>query len=406
MYYTVVLETTSGMPELSNNTKSHNDHTAGNPAADLIRQKIDALYAAEPNASAEAAEVAQLSTHLSKHQRYMKQLTESGMSLAEIQTAWHNYYTDLPDSEKHEVWNEFYKEHGQDGKKQPGPRTAVQETHVAATPQRSHNSTQHHKKRRPKTVADVRKQLLSKASAQTSRKMSSKQHFQSLLFGVGLGSIVVLFLLFGFFNERFIAPFITPSRQVSDTPIIADTASASGAPKILIPKINVEIPVVYDEPSIEEKAMQKALERGVVHYATTPYPGEKGNGVIFGHSSNNILNQGKYKFAFVLLNRLDNGDVFYLNYKDARYAYRVYEKKVVEPTELSVLGPNDKAATMTLITCDPPGTSLRRLIVVAEQINPDPNGNKATTVDSAAQPTIIPSNAPSLWQRIKDWFRN
>lgn len=405
MYYTVGLETTCVMAESSDSKKTQSKD-ADNPAADLIRQKIDALYATEPSASAEAKEVEKLHKPLSKHQRYMKQLTESGMSLAEIQTAWHNYYTELPDAEKHEVWEEFYKEHGQDGKKQTA-QPQVEQQPATSAPNHSHNSSVHHKKHRPKTVADMRKQLLSKSSTQAKRKLTNKQHFQSLLFGVGLGSFVVLLLLFGFFNERFIAPFITPSRQVSNTPIIADTASAGGTAKVLIPKINVEIPVVYDEPSIEEKAMQKALERGVVHYATTPYPGEKGNGVIFGHSSNNILNQGKYKFAFVLLSRLENGDVFYLNYKDTRYAYRVYEKKIVPPTELSVLGPNDKTATMTLITCDPPGTSLNRLIVVGEQINPDPNGNTAATkVETAQQPNIIPSNAPSLWQRIKDWFRN
>src|SRR5258706_455647 len=83
------------------------------------------------------------------------------------------------------------------------------------------------------------------------------------------------FMLTGFFNDRFIAPLITPSRSVSSTPIIVDPNSTaiSKDPLIIIPKINVQIPVIYNEPSVNENAIQKSLDQGVVHYATTPYPG-------------------------------------------------------------------------------------------------------------------------------------
>ncbi len=398
---------------MMNQSDQQNEGTnagGANPAADLIRQKLDRLYQTEPSAVAEAKEVIGIKKTLSKHQAYMKQLTESGMALAEIQTAWHNYYLSLNDAEKHEVWNEFYREHGQ---KLPTETSStphvvhiqsVENTHPK-NPTSTRDKLEHHKQTASKTVAELKRQLREKTKAQTARKLSAKQHFQSVLFGVGMGSLVVLVLLFSFFNERFIAPFITPSRQVSNTPIIIDTNAAVAGQKIIIPKINVEIPVVYDEPSVEEKAIQKALEKGVVHYANTPSPGEKGNAVIFGHSSNNILNKGSYKFAFVLLSKLDAGDVFYLTRNNTRYAYKVYDKKIVKPTELGVLGSNGKTATATLITCDPPGTSLNRLVVVGEQISPDPAKDSSSTAkQSGGLPSIIPSNAPSLWQRIKDWF--
>src|SRR6476646_5230743 len=79
-----------------------------NPAADLIRQKIDALYAHEPNAGQELQEVKAEEHPRSKHQQFMYDLSTSGSSLADIQTAWHNYYVALPDEEKHQVWREFY----------------------------------------------------------------------------------------------------------------------------------------------------------------------------------------------------------------------------------------------------------------------------------------------------------
>ncbi|RTK94694.1 sortase [Candidatus Saccharibacteria bacterium] len=392
---------------------SHNE-----PAVNLIRQKIDSMYDAEPSAKEEKAEVTHLDHPPSKHQAFMKDLTASGKSLAEIQTAWHNYYVALPDDEKHAVWQEFYAEHDKQKKTAEKPKaTAIPEQDIAQNKYAGpsvHTVSSHadHVAKHPKkpvgtkTVAQVKEQLLSKAAGNASKKLKAKQHFQSLLFGVGMGSLVVLVLLFGFFNDRFIAPFITPSRSVSSTPILIDSNTAVGPePKVIIPKINVEIPVVYDEPSIQEDAIQAALERGVVHYATTPDPGQKGNAVIFGHSSNNLLNQGKYKFAFVLLNRLENGDTFYLNKDGVRYAYRIFEKKIVSPTEIGVLGTTSKPDTATLITCDPPGTSTNRLVVIGEQISPDPTANKASTAtNSNNQTTIIPSNAPSLWQRIKEFF--
>jgi LPXTG-site transpeptidase (sortase) family protein len=223
-----------------------------------------------------------------------------------------------------------------------------------------------------------------------------------------MGLIVIIIFLFSFFNERFITPFIRPSYAIT-TPIIIDpntSGKAGRAPKIIIPKINVEAPVVYDEPSIQEDDIQKSLERGVVHYATTPDPGEKGNSVIVGHSSSNILNSGKYKFAFLLLKSLEQDDTFIVHKDSQRYVYKVYKKFVTSPDDTSVLGATEKPSTMTLITCDPPGLSTNRLIIVGEQIFPDPAKNKASSVDQGAsqRPQILPSNSPSLWQRIQDWF--
>jgi sortase A len=159
---------------------------------------------------------------------------------------------------------------------------------------------------------------------------------------------------------------------------------------------------VFDEASIEENAVQRALERGVLHYATTSQPGQQGNGAIFGHSSNNILNKGKYKFAFVLLKRLEAGDTFMVHKDGKRYVYRVFDKKIVKPSEVSVLNATaGKPATMSLITCDPPGTSLNRLVVIGEQITPDPTANTApTAVKTETQPRVLPSDAPTLWQRL------
>lgn len=367
-------------------------------AAEIIRKKLDSIYGDEPSARIEKEEVKGLK-HPSKHQLFMQELSKSGKSLAEVQTEWHNYYVGLSDNEKHKVWEEFYKE-SERLKQQPQPAqvTAI----PAATPAATKNTPA--KSGKSTTVDQVKGQILKRVG--TRGKLSKKHHFQSLFFGLGVGAIAVLILMFGFFNERVVAPFITPSRNVSDTPIIVDTASAvAGEPKVIIPKINVEIPVVYDAPDIQEATIQAALERGVVHYPTTPMPGQQGNVAIFGHSSNNILNPGAYKFAFVLLNRLEEGDTFMLTKDGKRYVYRVYKKQVVKPTDIAVLNTQDRPSTATLITCDPPGTTINRLVVVGEQISPDPAENGASTaINTQGEPTIVPGNAPSLWQRIREWL--
>lgn len=390
-------------------------------AVNLIRQKVSSVYGTEPPAEAEEKEIEAVGAQ-SKHQQYMQALMQSGKTGNEIQQAWHAYYSELPKHEKREVWQEFYANntpHTTNTLHSPhvkSPRRVL--TPPAHTPFKQQEPTFGSIKEEitqsnqpvPSVKNDIKvtkKAILDKVSA--GGKLNKKHHFQSLLFGLGVGSIVIFIFMFGFFNERFIAPFIQPSRLASSSPIIIDPSTNNKVGpenKVIIPKINVEVPVVYDVPGISEKDMQSALERGVVHYPQSPVPGQNGNVVVVGHSSNNIFNNGKYKFAFVMLNKLQEGDIFMLNYNGQRYTYKIYSKKIVKPTDVEVLGPADKTATATLITCDPPGTAVNRLVILGEQINPAPaNNSVATTVTpDAAQTETLPGNSESLFHRLFGWM--
>lgn len=408
---------------------------SANAAVELIRRKVQSLYAGEPDVKEELQEAAEPVRHPSKHQQFMQQLSTSGKSLAQIQTEWHNYYVALPDDEKHEVWREFY----QTNSKQPSAYTSfvagqVQASQKARTPiglpgavsPSSHEpkpqavvaehlpSPNYEAQRKHRTMGtQLKKQIVDKVGLSAEAQRKAKQHFQSLVFGIGTGLIVLVVFLFGFFNEVIIAPFIQPSRHVSATPIIvgSDTVAAGDSTEVIIPKINVQIPTVYNVGSSEEANIENNLEDGVVHYPTTVEPGQKGNAAFFGHSSNNIFNKGKYKFAFVLLHELVPGDIFYLTYNKTVYTYRVYDKKIVPPSQVSVLNNvPDKTATATLITCDPPGTSTNRLVVWGEQISPDPAGATAPTTNNSdvanTTPTSLPSEGPTLWGRFWKWLTN
>lgn len=417
-----------------------------NPAIELIRQKVNALYAKEPSVEAEAAATPQPRPR-SKHEQFMYELSTSGKSLADIQTAWHNYYVGLPEHEKHEVWQEFYTNNArrqsayvqftaqreaanEPAAGTPPPEMPTQMEHVQtpalvvvgsdetlapklqavnpSAPIAKKHDVPGAKAKKRRAAKTVKRQILAKARLSEQAQIKARRHLQSLVFGLSTGAVVLVIFLFGFFNEVIIAPFIQPSRHITSTPIILTSSdiSASSTPEVIIPKINVEIPVNYSLTTDDENTIENALEGGVVHYPSTVLPGQQGNAAFFGHSSNNIFNPGQYKFAFVLLHTLVPGDLFYITYNGTVYTYRVYDKKIVDPSEVDVLDSvPGKTATATLITCDPPGTSLHRLVVWGEQISPDPSGNSTSnnTLTATAPPQLA-SNGPTLWSRFIHWL--
>jgi sortase A len=381
-------------------------------AADVIREKINRVYdEQEPNAAEELAEAKQSSSH-SGHQEFLRKLSASGKDLATIQTEWHNYYQKLPDHEKHQVWHEFYSsqplvqaQEESRTKKAASPQAEAAHKHEAARPKRQRVASSQERSKRlrdARNKKEVQSAIRDKVTA--GGKLQAKHHLQSLLFGLGVGAVVILIFLFSFFNEVIIAPFIQPGRTSADAPLIVNTNVApTSTPEVIIPKINAAIPVDYSQTSTDENVIENALEDGVVHYPTTVLPGQNGNAAFFGHSSNNIFNKGKYKFAFVLLHTLQPGDTFYLSYSGKVYAYKVISRNIVPPSDVSVLGPvPGQTATATLITCDPPGTSINRLVVVGQQISPDPSDNTqaATPAASSSSGTKLPGNGPSLWTRM------
>jgi len=148
--------------------------------------------------------------------------------------------------------------------------------------------------------------------------------------------------------------------------------------RIIIPKIGKNVPIV--RPSMDalmkedwkqfEEDIQIALRDGVVHYPGSARPGQAGNFFITGHSSYYPWDKGGYKDVFARLPELVIGDTYSVYYNGDRYTYRVISKKEVLPNNVSVLDqPTDKRLA-TLMTCVPVGTTLKRLIVIAEEIDP------------------------------------
>lgn len=146
--------------------------------------------------------------------------------------------------------------------------------------------------------------------------------------------------------------------------------------RLIIPKIGKNIPIVVTDQEVNpnilagefEGLVQDALRDGVLHYPGTANPGQIGNVFITGHSSYYPWDDGRYKEVFALLEQLEIGDIYYIYYNQKKYSYKVREKKVVSPSEVSVLQQPDHEKISTLMTCTPVGTSLNRLILVADDI--------------------------------------
>src|SRR5690606_15184315 len=126
------------------------------------------------------------------------------------------------------------------------------------------------------------------------------------------------------------------------------------------------------------------------------------NSVFMGHSSNDVFDDGDYKFIFVQLEQMTKGDKFYAHYNGTRYTYVVTATETILPTQGSKLILPDYKPMATLVTCTPVGTAEKRFIVYAEQISPDPSGAQAAPSQPTVpdQPTSISGNSPTLFNRL------
>lgn len=137
----------------------------------------------------------------------------------------------------------------------------------------------------------------------------------------------------------------------------------SGAPKfqsytISIPKLKLNDIIV--------STVDNDLTKHLVNYQGTAIPADKGNAVIFGHSTLPQLYDSKnYKTIFTFLYKLIPGDEINVDIGNIVYKYKVENITVVDPNNTAVLQQNYDDSFLTLITCTPPGTIWKRLIIRA-----------------------------------------
>ncbi|MBI2007557.1 MAG: class D sortase [Candidatus Blackburnbacteria bacterium] len=134
---------------------------------------------------------------------------------------------------------------------------------------------------------------------------------------------------------------------------------------------NLSIPKLKIEQAVVEIGGED-LSKNLIHYKGTALPGKPGNAVVFGHSTlPQLFNPKNYLSIFSTLPTLKKGDDVKIDYDGIVYTFRVEEMFEVKPTDFQVLEQMYDDSYLTLITCVPPGTYLRRLVVRARLVQPD-----------------------------------
>jgi sortase A len=137
---------------------------------------------------------------------------------------------------------------------------------------------------------------------------------------------------------------------------------------IVIPKINAAANITANVDASNEEEYRKALMAGVAHAKGTYFPGQGKTIFLFAHSTNAPWNVSRYNAIFYLLGKLEAGDKFIIFFADHKYEYEVKDKLIAKANDTSWLVSSEASEKVILQTCDPPGTSLRRLLVIAEPL--------------------------------------
>lgn len=209
-----------------------------------------------------------------------------------------------------------------------------------------------------------------------------------------IGNFLVLFALFGvgatfgpalYYEAHFRIAQARGIRYVVASPASSNIPNTSNTPNfpnsnervllpkdtdfsIVIPKIGASAKIFPNVDPSNENDFVPILQQGVAHAKGTVFPGMKGNIYLFAHSTDNFWNIGRYNAVFYLLKDLSFGDEVIIFFENRRHNYVVTDSKIVEAEEVSLLVDSQKVNDERLIlqTCWPPGTTWKRLIVLAK----------------------------------------
>lgn len=348
-----------------------NKQTQRDAAADVVRDQLNALYGGQPRVTTPVSEHTENPVQA---QAYRPQHTEH---LKQYHSQWQNYY------------QKYYE------------RYYVGKLHEAITEQKE--AVKPPEQKEQEAIADLRQKIISNAK-ESAKKARKSRHF----IPIASALVVVLVVAFLQYNQIIFAnvqAYISPG-AIDPQNIIVDPndLSVPSDPRLIIPKINVDVPAIYNVPNDYDHLMA-AMQKGVAHFAipgADSVPGQLGNTVFSGHSSNDLFEPGDYKFIFAQLDKLQKGDTIFANYQGTRYTYTVTKKQVVKPTNVQALLGYDKKPYLTLITCTPLGTARDRLLVTAEQVSPDPSKAKApnSSDGDASSNATMPGNQPTVLERL------
>lgn len=374
--------------------------SAQQAAAQIVRDQINSIYGSD--ASAQAAPVTQQTEQPFQQQTltvanpYERTHTSTPQPQAEqwkqYHSAWQDYYQ--------KYYERYYAGQVYQARQALDTHQTPQVTPQPIAAQQTESSKDITKQ---EALNDLRSKLRQQV-VESAEKVRKSRHF----IPISAAALVALVFVFLQYNQVLFAnvqAYVVPGNIDPQNLIVDPTVETNVGPesKLIIPKINVEAPIAFGV-SNDYNSQMKAMETGVAHFSipgASSTPGQTGNTVLAGHSSNDAFVNGDYKFIFAQNEKLQTGDTIYVNYQGKRYAYKITTKEVVMPEEVSKLVyPTDKPV-LTLVSCVPLGTALKRLLITAEQVSPDPKAaTSAPAAADAPKAVSIPGSEPTFLERL------
>jgi sortase A len=148
---------------------------------------------------------------------------------------------------------------------------------------------------------------------------------------------------------------LTPERFKATLQQVVPVAIPTPGPQ---QPVRIVIAAIQLDALVVEGDDWEALKKGAGHHAGSANPGQRGNVVISGHDD-------VFGEIFRYIGDLKPGDEITLYSKEAKYTYTVKNKRIVEPTDVSVMQPTTEQ-TLTLITCHPYLVDTQRMVVLAQ----------------------------------------
>lgn len=136
-------------------------------------------------------------------------------------------------------------------------------------------------------------------------------------------------------------------------PVPEPSVQVQTATRIVIPKINVDAPIIAG-------VTWEDLKKGVGHLPGSAQPGQRGNLYLAAH--NDIFGE-----IFRYLENLDPGDEYYIYAGETKFTYVVREKRIINPTDVEVMLPTTEPVA-TLQSCYPYLIDTHRIIVVGDLV--------------------------------------
>ncbi len=139
-------------------------------------------------------------------------------------------------------------------------------------------------------------------------------------------------------------------------------AYADGDMLLTIPRLGLK-----DAPVLSGDSFS-ILANGIGLYDYSCLPGEAENANVSIIAHRDI--DGK---EFYYIDTMTSGDLIYLEYKGVRYTYEYSGTTIIKPNNLAIV-PCSDTAKVTLVSCHPIGTTLKRIIVTGELISSESVG--------------------------------